>query len=56
MDSAPDSLSMGRQLNPFRVIGGVRKGICPQLLLCSIDKAVITTVQKKDFKGLEIFS
>ena len=34
-------------LNPIRVIGDVRKGIRPQLLLCSKDKSVPTHGQKK---------
>ena len=33
--------------NPIRVIGGVRKGIRPQLLLYSKDKSVPRPTQKK---------
>ena len=33
--------------NPIRVIGGVRKGIRPQMLLCSKDKSVPRPAQKK---------
>ena len=38
-------------LNPVRVIGGVRKGIRPQLLLCSKDKTVPRPAQKKAQSG-----
>ena len=33
--------------NPIRVIGGVRKGIQPQLLLCSKDKVIPRPAQKE---------
>ena len=33
--------------NPIRVIDGIRKGIRPQLLLCSKDKSVPRPAQKK---------
>ena len=37
--------------NPIRAIGGVRKGIRPQLLLCSKDKSVPRPAQKKAQSG-----
>ena len=33
--------------NPIRAVGGVRKGIRPQLLLCTKDKSVPRPAQKK---------
>ena len=40
--------------NPIRAIGGVRKGIRPQLLLCSKDKPVPSSKLNQGFsQGME---
>ena len=47
VNSAHGSWSMGRGIHTITVIGGVKKGIRSQLLLCSIDNTVRRRAQKK---------